>query len=101
LGTVIALGLTTSFYWQILGGRYDYRLSVAEWFRSTFYFNPRVQDVAVAPVLFKVHALAPFLLIGIWPYTRLVHVLSAPVGYIWRPYIVYRSRGCQQVERRQ
>jgi nitrate reductase gamma subunit len=33
-----------------------------------------------------------FLLIGIWPYTRLVHVLSAPVGYLWRPYIVYRSR---------
>ncbi len=27
------------------------------------------------------------------PFTRLVHVLSAPLGYIFRPYIVYRSRG--------
>jgi nitrate reductase gamma subunit len=92
LGTVIALGMITTFYWQILGGGYDYRLTVAEWFRSIFYLNPQVEDIVVAPVLFKVHSLSAFLLLGIWPYTRLVHVLSAPVGYIWRPYIVYRSR---------
>ena len=28
----------------------------------------------------------------IWPFTRLVHVLSAPLGYTTRPYVVYRSR---------
>ena len=27
-----------------------------------------------------------------WPFTRLVHVFSAPLGYFTRPYIVYRSR---------
>ncbi|HZE01284.1 MAG TPA: respiratory nitrate reductase subunit gamma, partial [Pseudonocardiaceae bacterium] len=27
-----------------------------------------------------------------WPYTRLVHVFSAPLGYLVRPYIVYRTR---------
>ena len=32
------------------------------------------------------------LLILIWPFTRLVHVFSAPLGYFVRPYIVYRSR---------
>ena len=30
-----------------------------------------------------------------WPFTRLVHVFSAPLGYLTRPYIVYRSRDPQ------
>lgn len=28
----------------------------------------------------------------LWPFTRLVHAFSAPVGYLFRPYVVYRSR---------
>ena len=32
------------------------------------------------------------LLFALWPFTRLVHVFSAPIGYLWRPYVVYRSR---------
>jgi len=39
-----------------------------------------------------VHALLAFVLIGLWPFTRLVHVFSAPIGYVTRPYIVYRTR---------
>ena len=32
------------------------------------------------------------MLFAVWPFTRLVHVFSAPLGYLTRPYIVYRSR---------
>ena len=28
----------------------------------------------------------------LWPFTRLVHAFSAPIGYLFRPYVVYRSR---------
>jgi nitrate reductase gamma subunit len=28
----------------------------------------------------------------LWPFSRLVHAWSAPLWYLWRPYIVYRSR---------
>ena len=31
-------------------------------------------------------------LFALWPFTRLVHAFSAPIGYLFRPYIVYRSR---------
>ena len=41
---------------------------------------------------FMVHALMAMFLFAIWPFTRLVHVFSAPLGYFTRPYIVYRSR---------
>jgi nitrate reductase gamma subunit len=34
-----------------------------------------------------------WVLFAVWPFTRLVHVFSAPFGYLTRPYIVYRSRG--------
>jgi Nitrate reductase gamma subunit len=48
-----------------------------------------------APIGFQLHGLAAFLLIALWPFTRLVHVFSAPLGDLTRPYIVYRSRDAQ------
>ena len=39
----------------------------------------------------------PFGLFALWPFTRLVHVFSAPLGYLTRPYIVYRSRDDKQL----
>lgn len=92
LGIVILLGMAVTFYWQVFKGGYNYRLSVAEWFRSVFYFNPQVEDMTQAPLLFQIHALAAMFLFAIWPYTRLVHVFSAPLFYLWRPYVVYRTR---------
>ncbi|CAM5393452.1 Nitrate reductase subunit gamma OS=Streptomyces fumanus OX=67302 GN=GCM10018772_58930 PE=4 SV=1 [Streptomyces fumanus] len=44
------------------------------------------------PVLYQVHAVAGMVLIALVPYTRLVHMFSAPVQYLVRPYVVYRSR---------
>jgi nitrate reductase gamma subunit len=32
----------------------------------------------------------------IWPFTRLVHAFTAPLHYLFRPYIVYRSRDKDQ-----
>ena len=65
---------------------------MSPWFRSIFYFQPDPELMAGAGIGFQVHALCALLLFAIWPFTRLVHVFSAPVGYLTRPYIVYRSR---------
>jgi nitrate reductase gamma subunit len=72
-----------------------YRETVSPWFRSIFYFNPQAELMADAALGFKVHAVSALLLFAIWPFTRLVHVFSAPLGYFTRPYIVYRSRDTQ------
>ena len=45
-----------------------------------------------SPIAFRVHAIVAMSLFIIWPFTRLVHSLSAPVGYLFRPSIVYRTR---------
>lgn len=57
--------------------------------------------MACVPVSFQAHALVVLVLLAIWPYTRLVHVFSAPpLGYLVRPYVVYRSRDVHPGTRR-
>ena len=62
------------------------------WFRSIFLLQPKPELMAQAPLGFQLHALLAFLLFAMWPFTRLVHVFSAPIGYLTRPYLVYRSK---------
>jgi nitrate reductase gamma subunit len=57
-----------------------------------FYLQPQGELMAEAPLGFQLHVMSAWLLLAIWPFTRLVHVFSAPVGYLTRPYIPYRSR---------
>lgn len=94
LATVILLGLSNTVVANIFGS-YDYRESVSVWFRGIFRFSLRPDLIAGAPLTFQLHALVAFALFALWPFTRLVHVFSAPVGYLNRPYIVYRSRADQ------
>ena len=72
---------------------HNYREDVSVWFRSLFYLDPQGQLMADAPLAFRIHALAGMALFIVWPFTRLVHAFSAPFGYAFRPYIVYRDRG--------
>lgn len=90
----ICLGLLTTIVGSgLLGHSYNYRETVSPWFRSIFLFNPQPELMAEAPMSYQVHAVAGMLLFIIWPFTRLIHAFSAPVQYVFRPYIVYRSRG--------
>jgi nitrate reductase gamma subunit len=92
LAATILAGLATTVLGNLLGHPYDYRLSVAPYFRSIFYLHPDVGLITAAPAGFQIHVLLAWVLFAAWPFTRLVHVFSAPVGYLTRPYIVYRSR---------
>ncbi|MEO6957781.1 MAG: respiratory nitrate reductase subunit gamma [Antricoccus sp.] len=90
LALVILTGLINTGSGVI--GHYDYREGVSIWFRSIFYFNPQPNLMAAAPLSFKLHGLLAIALFAVWPFTRLVHVFTAPLGYIFRPYVLYRSR---------
>jgi nitrate reductase gamma subunit len=74
------------------GDGYDYRGSLAPWARSLFTLQPDVDLMAGVPVLYEIHAVIGMALIALVPYTRLVHMFSAPVQYLFRPYVVYRGR---------
>jgi nitrate reductase gamma subunit len=91
LAAVIVLGLANTVVANIFG-HYDYREGVSIWFRGLFRFDIHPDLMAEAPLTFQLHGLVAMALFALWPFTRLVHVFSAPVGYLTRPYIVYRSR---------
>jgi len=96
LATVIVLDLANTAIANLVG-HYDYREGVSVWFRGIFRFDPHPELMAEAPIGFQLHGLAAFALFALWPFTRLVHVFSAPLGYLTRPYIVYRSRDTEQL----
>jgi nitrate reductase gamma subunit len=94
VGTIV-LGLGTTVLGNLTGDPHDYRLTVSPWFRSIFALQPQTDLILQAPIGFRLHALSAWALFAFWPFSRLVHVFSAPIGYLTRPYIVYRSRDPQ------
>jgi nitrate reductase gamma subunit len=93
LVAAILAGLTATLLGSgVAGEAQNYRLTVSPWFRSILYLRPDVDAMARAGTAFHIHALIGMLLFASWPFTRLVHAFSAPVGYLFRPYIVYRRR---------
>ncbi|WP_413811251.1 respiratory nitrate reductase subunit gamma [Streptomyces sp. OE57] len=91
LATVLLAGLTAT---ATGAGHhsYDYRRGVSIWFRSLFTLDPDVPAMAHAPLVYRIHALLAMALFALWPFSRLVHAFTAPIGYLTRPYVVYRSR---------
>lgn len=94
LGAALVSGFIATVSTQVFGGPhgYDYRETISPWLRQIMIFQAQPELMADVPWEFKVHVVAGFTLIALWPFTRLVHAFSAPVGYVTRPYIVYRSR---------
>lgn len=91
LATMVALGMI-AVGTNLLGAGYDYRETIAVWFRGIFWFQPDPALMSGAPLVYQLHTIGGFLLLALWPFTRLVHVWSAPLAYLWRPYVVYRAR---------
>ena len=91
LAAVILLGLANTVLGNIVS-HYDYREGVSIWWRQFFTLHPNPDLMSAAPLTFQLHTLMACLLFALWPFTRLVHVFSAPLEYLWRPFVVYRSK---------
>jgi nitrate reductase gamma subunit len=92
LALVIGLGVVETVAVNAFGAGYDYRTSVAIWFRGLLVLDPRPSLMASAPLIYQVHAISAWFLYALWPFSRLVHAWSLPVQYLGRPYILYRNR---------
>ncbi|MEU6355196.1 respiratory nitrate reductase subunit gamma [Streptomyces sp. NPDC047072] len=92
----IVLGMTAKLT-HASGDGYNYRESIGPWARSLFRLRPDLDLMRGVPVLYQIHAIIGMTLIALIPYTRLVHMFSAPVQYLFRPYVVYRSRDTGQL----
>lgn len=89
---VVLLGMVATLSSAAAAAGPDYRQSVAPWLRSLFGPHPDPNLMTAVPLDLRLHVLAAWVLLGAWPFTRLAHALSAPIGYLTRPYVVYRRR---------
>lgn len=85
----LALGFSViTGLWVALGLRWGsawYTHTLVPYLWSIFKFQPDIQIVADMPLPVQLHVVAAFLLFGLFSFTRLVHILVAPIPYLWRP----------------
>jgi nitrate reductase gamma subunit len=86
-GVYIALALRWGSFW--------YLHTATPWLWSLVRFDPQVEYMAVLPWIIKIHAINAFVLVAIFPFSRLVHIVSVPFSYLARPYQVvnWTSKG--------
>lgn len=63
--------------------------------KSLFTLSPDVALVSNLPFMAQVHIVGGFVLLLLLPFTRLVHLLSFPLAYLWRPYqvVIWNRKG--------
>lgn len=89
----LALGLGTIVVsMQHLDG--EEMVKFMSWAQGIFTFNPAAASyVAEANLIFKLHISLGLTIFVLFPFSRLVHMLSVPVRYLWRPgYQVVRTK---------
>lgn len=89
---VIGVGETIAYSLFGAGAEFDYRNTVSVWFRQVFAGDPDPSLMAASPAIYQLHAITAWVFLALFPFSRLVHAWSAPVWYLWRPYLVYRRR---------
>jgi len=67
--------------------------AVTPYLWSLAMLSPDLAAVSAMPLLVKVHIVTAFLVVGYFPFTRLVHVLVVPNPYLWRKPQVVRWYG--------
>lgn len=89
----LVLGLATIF---VSMGHLDGHemVKLMSWAQGIAYFRPgAAEHLAQVHILFKLHILLGLTIFLLFPFTRLVHMISAPLRYLWRPgYQIVRSK---------
>ncbi|MEE9417674.1 MAG: respiratory nitrate reductase subunit gamma, partial [Acidimicrobiales bacterium] len=53
---------------------------------SLFKFQPDPSFVGPLPLVLKLHVLSFFGFLAVFPFTRLVHIITLPLQYFFRPW---------------
>jgi len=78
--------------YNVVFGHFYLLDTIAPWIRGIVTLTPDPQLMADVPLGYKIHILSAFALLGFSPFSRLVHIWSAPFFYIFRSPIVFRRR---------
>lgn len=77
-GLLIAIGYRWGSFWGT---------SVfVPYVRSLLTLSPRPELVEALPVVLKLHVLSFFVFMAVFPFSRLVHIVTLPLNYLTRPW---------------
>lgn len=92
LWIVTFLGDCVTLGYNLIYGPYEYRTTIGPWIRSLITLHPNATYMVGVPTLFQAHIALAFLLFGVSPFTRLIHIYSIPVAFVLRAPLQYRTR---------
>jgi nitrate reductase gamma subunit len=85
----LALVIGTGMY-NVLFGHYNVLSTLAPWIRGIVTFVPDPGLMRPVPISYKIHVLSALALLGFSPFSRLIHIWSAPLGYPLRKFLIFR-----------
>ncbi len=88
---ILVVQVGTGIYTAIFHswGSYWFASSVSPYLWSILTLNPDISFVTPLPAMVKLHIVGAFVIILLFPFTRLVHILVVPNPYLWRkPQVV-------------
>ena len=90
----LTLGLLTIpvSIWHAAQGSAAAMVSLAAWVQSVVSLRPVPEFMIGVPLIYKIHVFFGMSVFLLFPFTRLVHVWSAPLGYLARPYQIVRTK---------
>jgi nitrate reductase gamma subunit len=80
----VALGLWMAY--QHRWGSSWFASTLTPYLWSIFLLEPRMDAVAAMPITIQLHIVGAYLIVMLFPFSRLMHALVAPLDYLWRPY---------------
>ncbi len=63
-----------------------YLSTAVPWLWSLVRLHPDISTVVALPGLIQFHLVWGFAIILLFPFSRLVHIFTIPIEYLWRPY---------------
>ncbi len=82
--TQLITGLLIAY--NVRWGSTWFATSLTPYLKSIFIFAPNARVITEMPFIVKLHIITAFVLVGIIPFTRLMHILVFPFKYITRKY---------------
>jgi nitrate reductase gamma subunit len=90
----LLFGLATTFTTahHAAQGSADTMMALAQWAKSIVLFSPKPELVGSVEMVFRAHLAFGLTLFLLFPFTRLVHIWSFPLGYLARSYQIVRTK---------
>ena len=94
----LGVGLLTipvSIY-HAFNGDASVMIALAEWVQGMLLLNAQPEYLSGVGFIYKLHLFLGMSVFFLFPFSRLVHVWSMPLGYMFRPYQIVRTKFVKQ-----